>query len=228
MNVATIRLIALAFSMKQEIKVISLTLIAICLLPIIAIFLLTQAGINAVSGVLVSNDPQTTQVDIHDPSTGAIVDHVETSVMWPINGPVTLEFGQVFLPWDPFHTGIDIAGSTGDSIGAFMGGTVKYAGETSWGFGKHVEIDNGHHITSIYGHMDSISVKEGDTVEIGTILGTRGSTGWSTGPHLHFEIKVYGIPVNPRVFLTGDPPSQPVEKSLSVRQINRFQVRIPS
>lgn len=215
MNVATIRLIALAFSMKQEIKVISLTLIAICLLPVIAIFLLTQVGINAVSGVLVSNDPQTTQVDIHDPSTGVIVDHVETSVMWPVYGPVTLEFAQVFLPYDPFHTGIDIASPThkvGDPVGAFMAGKVIYAGETSWGFGKHVEVDNGHHITSIYAHLDTISVKEGDEVEVGTILGTRGSTGWSTGPHLHFEIKVYGIPVNPRVFLTGDPPTEPIQQ----------------
>lgn len=213
MNPVTIRLIALAFSMKQELKIISYTLIAICLLPVLAIFLLTQAGINAVSGVLVSNDTQTTQVDIHDPATGAVVDHVETSVMWPINGVVTLEFAQIFLPYDPFHTGIDIAGPTGDPIGAFMAGEVIYAGEKSWGFGKHVVIDNGHHITSIYGHMDSISVKEGDSVEVGTILGTRGSTGWSTGPHLHFEIKVYGIPVNPRVFLTGDPPVEPYSQN---------------
>ncbi|MFA6492590.1 MAG: M23 family metallopeptidase [Patescibacteria group bacterium] len=218
MNVTAIRYIALAFSMKQEIKIIFLTLIAVCLLPVIAVFMLTQVGIDAVSGVLVSNDPQTTQVDIHDPATGAIIDHVETSVMWPINGPVTLEFGQVFLPYDPFHTGIDIASpnhEVGDPVGAFMAGKVIYAGETSWGFGKHVEIDNGHHITSIYAHLDSIAVQEGDEVVVGTIIGARGNTGWSTGPHLHFEIKVFGIPVNPRVFLTGDPPANPPQQIIN-------------
>ncbi|HOX41287.1 MAG TPA: M23 family metallopeptidase, partial [bacterium] len=72
-------------------------------------------------------------------------------------------------------------------------------------FGKHVIIDNGHHIESIYGHLDSIAVTVGQDVQAGTVLGTRGSTGWSTGPHLHFQINVYGIPVNPRTFLTGNP-----------------------
>jgi murein DD-endopeptidase MepM/ murein hydrolase activator NlpD len=213
MSVATIRLIALAFSMKQEIKIIFITLIAICMLPVLAIFLLTQAGINAVSGTLVDNDVQNNVVNIHDPKTGDIVDQIAISAMWPVHGIVTLEYAQVFLPYDPFHTGIDIAnGTVGDPVGAFMSGTVIYAGETSWGFGKHVKIDNGHYITSIYAHLDTILVKKGDTVEVGTVVGTRGDTGWSTGPHLHFQINVFGIPVNPRVFLTGDPPTEAPEQ----------------
>lgn len=210
MNPATIKYIAYAFSMRQELKVIFWTIIAVCLLPVIAVFMLTQVGIDAVSGALVDNDIQTNQVNIHDPKTGDIVDQIAISAMWPVGGPVTLEYAQVFLPYDPFHTGIDIADpvrEVGDPIGAFMSGTVIYSGETSWGFGKHVEIDHGHHITSIYGHLDSIAVQKGDPVEVGTVVGTRGSTGWSTGPHLHFQINVFGIPVNPRVFLSGDPPS---------------------
>lgn len=118
-----------------------------------------------------------------------------------------MEFGQT-SPYQLFHTGIDIASPThevGDPVGAFMKGTVIYAGETSTGFGKHVEIDHGHHIVTIYGHLDSIAVTEGQEVEMGTVVGTRGNTGWSTGPHLHFQINVFGIPVNPRVFLTGNP-----------------------
>lgn len=217
---AAARALTIALSMRQELKIISYTVFAICLLPLLTILILTQAGISAVSGVLVSNNTQTTQVDIHDPSTGAVIDHLETSAIWPINGTVTLEFAQVFLPHDPFHAGIDIAGPLGDPIGAFMAGRVTYAGETSWGFGKHVEIDNGHHITSIYGHMDSLSVKQGDQVEVGTILGTRGSTGWSTGPHLHFEIKVYGIPINPRTFLTSDPPKEVYLKADQAQNVN--------
>ena len=85
-----------------------------------------------------------------------------------------------------------------------MKGKVIYAGETSTGFGKHVEIDHGHHIVSIYGHLDTIAVTVGQEVDLGTIIGTRGNTGWSTGPHLHFQINVFGIPVNPRVFLSGN------------------------
>lgn len=206
MNPAVIKYIALAFSMKQEIKIIFATLLIISLLPILTVVMLTQVGINIVSGALVSQDAQAAQVDIHDPATGEIVDHVETSVIWPIGGVVTLEYGER-SPYQLFHTGIDIAGGVGDPVGAFMAGKVIYAGESSWGFGKHVKIDHGHHVTSIYAHLDSIAVEEGQEVEVGTILGTRGNTGWSTGPHTHFQINVFGIPVNPRVFLTGDPPS---------------------
>jgi murein DD-endopeptidase MepM/ murein hydrolase activator NlpD len=200
MNPATIRYIALAFSMKQELKIIFGTLIVIILLPIFMVVMLTQAGINTVSGALVSRAEQTTQVDIHDPSTGEVIDRVEATAIWPIGGIVTLEYAQR-SPYQLFHTGIDIAGPVGDPVGAFMAGKVIYAGETSWGFGKHVEIDHGHHFTSIYAHLDSITVEEGQEVEVGT----RGDTGWSTGPHLHFQINVFGIPVEPRIFLTGNP-----------------------
>jgi len=68
-----------------------------------------------------------------------------------------------------------------------------------------VIINHGKHVTSIYDHLDTIGVKVGNVVEIGGIIGTLGDTGWSTGPHLHFQINVFGIPVNPRVFLEGAP-----------------------
>ena len=63
----------------------------------------------------------------------------------------------------------------------------------------------GHHVTSIYAHLDTLNVKVGDEVDMGAVIGTRGDTGWSTGPHLHFQINVFGIPVSPRVFLEGEP-----------------------
>ncbi|MFA4996434.1 MAG: M23 family metallopeptidase [Patescibacteria group bacterium] len=212
MNAVAIRYIALAFSMKQELKIIFFTLFIICMLPIIGVVMLTQVGINAVSGVLASNDVQTAQVNIHDPVTGEIVDTILAPAMWPVNGVVTLEYGQS-SPYQFLHSGIDIAnGTIGDPVGAFMAGTVTYAGETSWGFGKHVKIDHGYHVTSIYAHLDSIAVQVGDKIDIGTIVGTRGDTGWSTGPHLHFQINVFGIPIEPRIFLTGDPPTNPPEQ----------------
>ncbi len=204
MNALAIKYLALAFSMKSELKLIFFTVAGVCLLPVIAVVMLTQMGLNIVSGALVSNNIQTSEVNIHDPKTGEIIDRLAISAMWPVNGTVTLEYAER-SPYQLFHTGIDIAnGTVGDPIGAFMKGTVTYAGEKG-GFGKHVVIDHGHHVTSIYAHLDSISVQAGNEVEIGTVVGTRGDTGNSTGPHLHFQINVFGIPVNPRVFLSGDP-----------------------
>jgi murein DD-endopeptidase MepM/ murein hydrolase activator NlpD len=82
-----------------------------------------------------------------------------------------------------------------------MKGTVIYADELSWGYGKHIIIDNGNNISSLYGHLSKIYVTKGEEVKQGQIIGAEGSTGWSTGPHLHFQVDIYGIPVNPRTFL---------------------------
>ncbi len=208
MNPQTLKLIYAAFSMKKEIKLIAYTILILCLLPVFAVIILTQAGLNLISNTLATIDPQTSLVQIHDPVTGAVIETVTEPRIWPVTGPVSLEFGAIDLPYQPLHTGIDIASPThevGDPVGAFMDGTVTYADETSYGFGKHVEIDNGGHITSIYAHLNAISVAKGQIVKMGDVIGTRGSTGWSTGPHLHFQINIYGIPVNPRVFLSGNP-----------------------
>ena len=208
MNPQTLKLIMAAFSMKKEIKLIFFTMAVICILPIFTVMILTQAGINLVSNALASIDPQTSAINIHDPADGSIIDIITQPRIWPVSGPVSLEFGSLEDPYQPFHTGIDIATTNhqvGDPVGAFMKGTVIYAGETATGFGKHVEIDHGDHIVSIYGHLDSIAVTVGQQVDMGTIIGARGSTGWSTGPHLHFQINVFGIPINPRIFLSGNP-----------------------
>jgi murein DD-endopeptidase MepM/ murein hydrolase activator NlpD len=195
-------------SMKREMKIIFATFLVIATLPLLTAVLITQVGINALGSVLATSDPQGVTVDIHDPGTGQIVDHISGLGIWPVGGPVSLEFGESDLPYQPYHTGIDIASpnrQVGDPVGAFMDGTVTYAGSVNWGFGTHVEIDNGHHVTSIYAHLDTLGVVVGQVVKTGDIIGTRGTTGWSTGPHLHFQIKVYGVPVNPRIFLKGNP-----------------------
>lgn len=208
MSVSAAKSVAGIFSMRLELKAIGYTLLMIFLFVVGIIFMLTQLGIDVVSGALVSQDPQTLQVEIHDPVTGAVIDHVTGPAIWPVGGVVTLEFGQSDLPYQISHTGIDIAPgnrTVGDPVGAFMAGTVTYADSLGWGFGTHVIIDHGQHVTSTYGHLNSIAVHVGDHVDVGEIIGTRGNTGWSTGPHLHFQINVFGIPVNPRVFLTGNP-----------------------
>lgn len=195
-----------AFSMKRELKLIAGTFLILCLLPVFAVTMATQVGINLISEALASGDPQTGEVSIHDPGTGEVVGTITTPRFWPISGVITLEFGEIHLPIQPLHTGIDIAGTLGDPIVPFMGGTVTKVESLTWGYGKYVVIDHGDHVSSTYAHFDSLAVIVGQEVVAGsTVLGRRGSTGWSTGPHLHFETRVFGIPVNPQTFLTGNP-----------------------
>ncbi len=176
-------------------------------LPIVAIFMLTNAGIDIVSDKLATVNTITQTVQIHDPS-GKVIKEITQAVTWPVSGVITLEFGESNWPYQPFHTGIDIAnpnGHDGDQIHPFMDGKVIYAGEIFWGFGKHIIIDNGNHITSIYAHLSKILVFPGQQVTVNQVIGLEGHTGWATGPHLHFQINVFGIPVNPRTFLQGNP-----------------------
>lgn len=192
------------WSYRKELKVVISAFLLILLLPIIAVIILTQTGINIVSDKLISVDSVTNRVEIHDPTSGVIITTISSPMIWPVKGVITLEFGKSDLPYEIMHTGIDIAnpqGKIGDNISPFMDGTVIYAGETAIGYGKHIIIDHGNNVTSLYGHLDKVLVYKGEKVTINDVIGKMGSTGWSTGPHVHFQIKVFGIPVNPRVFL---------------------------
>jgi len=197
------KLVFTLWSFRKELKYVAMVFAAVLLLPVVAVILLTQVGINIVSDKLVSQNPQTQEIEIRDPLTGDVVNTVTPNVVWPAKGVITLEFGES-SKYQPFHTGIDIAGRKGDSINPAMEGTVIYAGEIFWGFGKHIIIDNGDSIHTIYAHLDKIFVYKGQKVKTDTVIGHKGSTGWSTGNHLHFQVNVYGIPVNPRVFLGTD------------------------
>jgi murein DD-endopeptidase MepM/ murein hydrolase activator NlpD len=123
--------------------------------------------------------------------------------IWPVTGRLTSNFGYRRSPiWGGrnFHTGIDIANSYGLPINAADSGEVIFSG---WwdGYGKAVVIDHGRSTATLYGHMSRIYVSAGQTVSKGQVIGLLGSTGYSTGPHLHFEIRKNGKPVNPRPFL---------------------------
>ncbi len=205
MNLLSPQAIAAIWSFKKELTVVALAFLLILLMPVVAVILLTNAGINIISDKLASVNEITKLVEIHDPSTGEVVQSINAKSVWPTKGVVTLEFGEVDLPYQPLHTGIDIAspvGKVGDPVTAFMPGKVIYAEEISWGYGKHIMIDHGNNITSLYGHLDKIYVVRGQEIKTtDQVIGLEGSTGWSTGPHLHFEVRVYGIPVNPRTFL---------------------------
>jgi len=196
--------------MQKELKFAIFVFALVLLIPIIAVILLTNAGIDIVSDRIVTQNTQNHTVQIHDPATGKIIKEIKVNAVWPVRGIVTLEFGESDLPYQPFHSGIDIANPNrkiGDPVTAFMPGKVIYAGEIFWGFGKHIIIDNGDNISSIYAHLDKIFVYQGEEITTTTqVIGLEGDTGWATGPHLHFQTDVFGIPVNPRVFLgQGNP-----------------------
>ncbi|MCF0241041.1 MAG: M23 family metallopeptidase [Treponema sp.] len=112
---------------------------------------------------------------------------------------ISSKFGQRSDPFSgksTYHKGLDYACPTGTGIYASMGGTVKYVGE-SWLYGKHVIIDHGNGYQTLYAHMSKITATKNTHVTQGTRIGDVGSTGYSTGPHLHFTVYKNGNPVNP-------------------------------
>ncbi len=132
-------------------------------------------------------------------------------VFVPVRKPVTgeIDLSSTFgVRVDPFlhipamHTGIDFRGDLGDPIHATAAGTVTAAG-WSGGYGKMVEIDHGNGLSTRYGHLSRIDVTVGDKIRIGQIVGRMGSTGRSTGPHLHYETRIDGEAVDPRKFLSA-------------------------
>ncbi len=192
--------IALIWSYKRELKLVLASFLVLLSLPVIAVFILVHTGVNVVSDALVGVNPETKTVEVYDPTTGEVVDEIEQAIAWPVTGIITLEFAQS-SGYQVFHTGLDIANALGTPISPLMDGTVTYAGEIFWGYGKHIIVEHGNNLTTIYAHLDKIFVYEGQEVHIGDQIGNMGSTGWSTGPHLHLETRMYGVPVNPRVFL---------------------------
>ena len=118
---------------------------------------------------------------------------------YPCNGPITSPFGDRMHPilgYVRFHAGLDFGADYGSPIFAAQAGTVILAG---WygGYGQAVLIDHGGGVTTLYGHASDLYVSEGDRVQRGQAIATIGSSGLSTGPHLHFEVRVSGEPVNP-------------------------------
>ena len=122
---------------------------------------------------------------------------------WPVRGAVNSEFGRRASPWSAgseFHGGIDIGAPPGTAVHAPAAGTVVSAGDMG-DHGIGVVLDHGSDVRSHYGHLSRASVRAGQTVTRGALLGFTGNTGRTTGPHLHYEILVHGKPVNPRAFL---------------------------
>ena len=129
--------------------------------------------------------------------------YASTPQVWPVRGWVTSPFGKRTSPFTgipTFHEGLDIAAQTGTPVVAPADGVVLKAGFSS-GYGNMVEISHGYGIRTVFGHNSRLNVKVGQQVKRGDIISYVGDTGSSTGPHLHYEVRLNGLPVNPRKYL---------------------------
>ncbi|PZO08922.1 MAG: peptidase M23 [Leptolyngbya foveolarum] len=128
---------------------------------------------------------------------------VSGKMMYPSQGPITSQFGSRFHPvlgYSRFHAGTDFGADTGTPIQAAETGIVIFSG---WygGYGNAVILDHGGGMTTLYGHASRLNVSEGETAKKGDAIAAIGSTGLSTGPHLHFEVRRNGEPVDPMNYL---------------------------
>jgi murein DD-endopeptidase MepM/ murein hydrolase activator NlpD len=128
--------------------------------------------------------------------------------MWAHLGKINNEFGFRRNPFGgrsyEFHPGMDIDGERGDTVIAPANGTVIKAGWTG-GYGNMIEIDHGNGLSTRYGHLSKIEIQVGDTIQRGQLIGLIGSTGRSTGPHLHYELRLNDKSINPRFLLPQEP-----------------------
>jgi murein DD-endopeptidase MepM/ murein hydrolase activator NlpD len=130
-------------------------------------------------------------------SSGPTQTPSSAGLIWPVQAPITSPFG---WRWGRMHEGIDLGAAYGTPIHAAAAGTVIYCGWEE-GYGNFVVIDHGGNLATAYGHQSRIAVTCGQHVEQGQVIGYVGSTGHSTGPHLHFEVRVDGNPVDPLGYL---------------------------
>jgi murein DD-endopeptidase MepM/ murein hydrolase activator NlpD len=158
-----------------------------------------QSGASAFERQLYRINTARAQVDQYSLTLIAV------PVRKPVVGDVDMSspFGMrmdPFLKGPAIHTGIDLRGDKGDPVRVTANGTVSIAGWQG-GYGNMVEVDHGNGFSTRYGHMSQIDVKVGQAVRIGQTIGLIGSTGRSTGPHLHYETRIDGEPVDPQKFL---------------------------
>ena len=135
--------------------------------------------------------------------------------LWPVQGIVTGSFGERIDPFNgegAFHSGVDISASYGTPVIAPADGTVT-AAEVMGGYGRLIELDHGRGISTRYGHLSGFAVAPGEHVRRGDVLGYVGLTGRSTGPHLHYEVRINDTPVNPQKYLRVTLAQAPIMNS---------------
>lgn len=154
------------------------------------------------------SDPEDAEIDAELRAATSTMDPNFLPTVWPHLGKINNEFGFRRNPFGgrtyEFHPGMDIDGERGESVFAPANGTVIKAGWTG-GYGNMIEIDHGNGLTTRYGHLSKIEIEVGDEIVRGQEIGLIGSTGRSTGPHLHFELRLNDRSINPRHFLPAEP-----------------------
>jgi murein DD-endopeptidase MepM/ murein hydrolase activator NlpD len=140
--------------------------------------------------------------------------------VWPVVGEITGHFGERLDPFSgegAFHTGLDIASHFGDVVRATADGVVTEADSGRTGYGRLVVIDHGFGLTTWYGHLSAFKTEVGMHVKAGDAIGLEGQSGRSTGPHLHYEVRVYKTPVNPWRYLKNINPTATVASNTAAR-----------
>jgi murein DD-endopeptidase MepM/ murein hydrolase activator NlpD len=170
----------------------------------------TVSHLDAASGVLrqlqqaipaLTQDVQSLDQAMTDWTTQA----AHTPSIWPVDGPITSPFGARLSPFDgnpEIHTGVDIGVPAGTPVHATAAGTVVFAGWNNI-YGNQVIVATGDGLDTMFGHNERLLVHAGEQVGKGQVLALSGSTGWSTGPHVHYEIDQNGQPINPDHYLPG-------------------------
>jgi len=163
-------------------------------------------------------DLQMTKEEVDEAESGTVQERLKTlavsmnpsflPTMWAHLGKINNEFGFRRNPFGgrsyEFHAGMDIDGERGDQVMAPANGTIIKAGWQG-GYGNMIEIEHGNGLTTRYGHLSKIEVQVGDPVSRGQLIGLIGSTGRSTGPHLHYELRLDDKSINPRLLLPPEP-----------------------
>lgn len=163
-------------------------------------------------------DLQLTKQEVDEAESGDVQNQIRSiasvsnpsflPTMWAHLGKINNEFGFRRNPFGgrnyEFHAGMDIDGERGDSVMAPANGTILKAGWQG-GYGNMIEIDHGNGLTTRYGHLSKIEVQVGDVITRGQLIGLVGSTGRSTGPHLHYELRLNDKSINPRLLLPQEP-----------------------
>ena len=166
---------------------------------------------------MVESEAEQTQIEselrrIEATSNGAFL-----PTLWAHLGKINNEFGFRRNPFGgrtyEFHAGMDIDGERGDQVIAAANGTIIKA-EWQGGYGNMIEVDHGNGLITRYGHLSKIEIAVGDVVQRGQLIGLVGSTGRSTGPHLHYELRLNDKAINPRRFL----PPEPIEIAKLVKK----------
>jgi murein DD-endopeptidase MepM/ murein hydrolase activator NlpD len=161
-------------------------------------YALRMTAMNGAASVGISS-----MSELHDATTRDWLRLAAAPTLWPVQGRITGSFGERIDPFNgegAFHRGVDISSEIGSRVIAPADGVVEFSDQMN-GYGRTVVIDHGNGISTLYGHLSGFTVSPGQLIHRGDTLGYVGQTGRSTGPHLHYEVRILNTPVNPHKYL---------------------------